>query len=79
MAEGRQDKVKIINSNKEITRTQSPTNKYYALKLLTFGAILGVRQSELQWVGLILKMNHLCDHGVPLSQVSMLPKGVRLS
>ena len=75
MAEGRQDKVKIINSNKEITRTQSNTNKYYALKLLTFGAILGVRQ----WVGLILKRNHLCDYGVPLSQVSMLPKGVRLS
>ena len=32
-----------------------------------------VRQSEVQWVGL------LCDYGVPFSQVSMLPKGVRLS
>ena len=32
-----------------------------------------VRQSKVQWVGL------LCDYGVPFSQVSMLPKGVRLS
>ena len=38
-----------------------------------------VRQTEVQWVGLILVRNRLRDHGLPLSQVSMLSKGVRLS
>ena len=31
-----------------IARTQSPTNKNYALELPTFGAIVGVSQTEVQ-------------------------------
>ena len=38
-----------------IARTQSPTNKNYTLELPTFGAIVGVSQSEVQWNGLILE------------------------
>ena len=38
-----------------IARTQSPTNKNYALELPTFGAIVGVSQTEVQWDGLILE------------------------
>ena len=38
-----------------IARTQSPTNKNYALELPTFGAIVGVSQTEVQWNGLILE------------------------
>ena len=34
---------------------QSPTNKNHALKLPTFGAIVGVSQPEVQWDGLILE------------------------
>ena len=41
--------------DKGIARTQSPTNKNYALELPTFGAIVGVSQTEVQWDGLILK------------------------
>ena len=41
MAEGGHGKVKIID-NQGIARTQSPTNKNYALELPTFGAIVGV-------------------------------------
>ena len=40
---------------KGIARTQSPTNKNYALELPTFGAIVGVSQTEVQWNGLILE------------------------
>ena len=38
-----------------IARTQSPTNKNYALELPTFGAIVGVSQTEVQWNGLTLE------------------------
>ena len=38
-----------------IARTQSPTNKNYALELPTFGAIVGVSQTEVQWNGLALE------------------------
>ena len=38
-----------------IARTQSPTNKNYALELPTFGAIVGVSQTEVQWIGLTLE------------------------
>ena len=51
---GGQAKVKIID-NQGIARTQSPTNKNYALELPTFGAIVGVSQTEVQWNGLILE------------------------
>ena len=37
-----------------IARTQSPTIKNYALKLPTFGAIVGVNHSEVQWNSLTL-------------------------
>ena len=55
MAEGGQVKVEIIDNNQGIARTQSPTNKNYAFELPTFGAIVGVSQTEVQWDGLILK------------------------
>ena len=50
----------ITNGNlkhhyKGIARTQSPTNKNYALELPIFGAIVGVSQTEVQWNGLILE------------------------
>ena len=54
MTEGGQATVEIID-NQEIARTQSPTIKNYALKLPTFGAIVGVSQTEAQWNGLILE------------------------
>ena len=54
MAERGQARVKIID-NQGIARTQSPTNKNYALELPTFGAIVGVSQTEVQWNGLILE------------------------
>ncbi len=54
MAEGGQVRVKIVD-NQGIARTQSPTNKNYALELPTFGAIVGVSQTEVQWNGLILE------------------------
>ena len=38
-----------------IARTQSPTNKNYALELPTFGAIVGVSLTEVQWKGLALE------------------------
>ena len=53
MTEGGQATVEIID-NQEIARTQSPTIKNYALELPTFGAIVGVSQTEAQWNGLIL-------------------------
>ena len=55
MVEGGQDKVEIIDNNQGLARTQSPTNKNYALELPTFGAIVRVSQTELQWYGLILE------------------------
>ena len=44
-----------IKVDQGIARTQSPTNKNYALELPTFGAIVGVSQTEVQWNGLILE------------------------
>ena len=38
-----------------IARTQSPTNKNYALELPTFGVIVGVSQSDVQWKSLTLR------------------------
>ena len=35
-------------------RTQSPTQKNYALELPTFGVIAGVSPTEVQWKGLAL-------------------------
>ena len=55
MVEGGQDKVEIIDNNQGLARTQSPTNKNYALELPTFGAIVGVSKTEVQWDGLILE------------------------
>ena len=54
MAEGGQARVKIVD-NQGIARTQSPTNKNYALELPTFGAIVGGSQTEVQCNGLILE------------------------
>ena len=36
-------------------RTQSPTIKNYAFELPTFGVIVGVNQTEVQWKGLTLE------------------------
>ena len=41
-------------TSKGIARTQSPTNKNYALELPTFGVIVGVSQTGVQWKGLTL-------------------------
>ena len=38
-----------------IARTQSPTIKNYALELPTFGVIVGVNQTVVQWKGLTLE------------------------
>ena len=38
-----------------IARTQSPTNKNDALELPTFGVIVGVSPTEVQWKGLTLE------------------------
>ena len=38
-----------------IARTQSPTNKNYALELPTFGVIVGVSPAGVQWKGLTLE------------------------
>ena len=54
MAEGGQARVKIID-NQGIARTQSPTNKNYALELNTFGPIVRVSSPEVQWESLTLE------------------------
>ena len=41
--------------DKGIARTQSPTNKNYALELPTFGVIVGVNPTGVQWKGLTLE------------------------
>ena len=41
-------------TSKGIAQTQSPTNKNYALELPTFGVIVGVSQTGVQWKGLTL-------------------------
>ena len=38
-----------------IARTQSPTNKNYAFELPTFGVIVGVNPTGVQWKGLTLE------------------------
>ena len=38
-----------------IARTQSPTNKNYAFELPTFGVIVGVNPTVVQWPGLTLE------------------------
>ena len=38
-----------------IARTQSPTNKNYALELPTFGVIVGVNPTVVQWKSLTLE------------------------
>ena len=45
----------IICIIKGIARTQSPTNKNYALELPTFGVIVGVSPTGVQWRGLALE------------------------
>ena len=40
---------------RRIARTQSPTNKNYALELPTFGVIVGVSPTGVQWKGLTLE------------------------
>ena len=40
---------------KGIARTQSPTIKNYAFELPTFGVIVGVSPTEVQWKGLTLE------------------------
>ena len=77
MTEGGQATVEIID-NQEIARTQSPTIKNYALELPTFGAIVGVSQTEVQWNGHILEEPPTCDHGLPPYHVCMPSEGVRL-
>ena len=37
---------------KGIARTQTPTNKNYALELLTFETIVGVSSPGVQWTGI---------------------------
>ena len=54
MAEGGQARVKIID-NQGIARTQSTTNKNYAFELPTFGVIVGVSLTGVQWRGLTLE------------------------
>ena len=39
---------------KGVARTQTPTNKNYALELLTFETIVGVSSPGVQWTGLAL-------------------------
>ena len=44
-----------MSNHQGIARTQSPTNKNYALELPTFGVIVGVSPTEVQWKGLTLE------------------------
>ena len=44
-----------IQFNRWIARTQSTTNKNYAFELPTFGVIVGVSQTDVQWEGLTLE------------------------
>jgi len=45
----------IQGIRKGIARTQSPTNKNDAFELPTFGVIVGVSPTEVQWKGLTLE------------------------
>ena len=44
-----------MHFNRWIARTQSTTNKNYALELPMFGVIIGVSQTDVQWKGLTLE------------------------
>ena len=44
----------LWSAHKGIARTQTPTNKNYALELFTFETIVGVNLSVVQWTGLTL-------------------------
>ena len=44
-----------MHFNRRIARTQSTTNKNYAFELPTFGVIVGVSQTDVQWKGLTLE------------------------
>ena len=44
----------ILTRLQGIARTQTPTNKNYALELLTFGTIAGVSPPVVQWTSLTL-------------------------
>ena len=44
-----------MSVSKGIARTQSPTNKNYALELPAFGVIVGVSPTVVQWRGLTLE------------------------
>jgi hypothetical protein len=46
---------KARSIKKGIARTQSPTNKNYAFELPTFGVIVGVNPTKVQWPGLTLE------------------------
>ena len=54
-----------------IARTQSPTNRNYALDLPTFGVIAWVNPTEVQWKGLALG-DRPCWSPTPPCQVSMI-------
>jgi len=47
--------VALVIENKGIARTQSPTIKNYAFELPTFGVIVGVSPTVVQWKGLTLE------------------------
>ena len=47
--------IQIQASGKGLARTQSPTIKYDAFELPTFGVIVGVNPTEVQWKGLTLE------------------------
>ena len=45
----------VLLIHQGIARTQSPTNKNYAFELPTFGVIVGVSRTGVQWSGLALE------------------------
>ena len=47
--------LKSLSFNQGIARTQSPTNKNYAFELPTFGVIVEVNPTVVQWKGLTLE------------------------
>ena len=49
------DRCDSMSVSKGIARTQSPTNKNYALELPAFGVIVGVSPTVVQWRGLTLE------------------------
>ena len=49
------DRCDSMSVSKGIARTQSPTNKNYALELPAFGVIVGVSPTVVRWWGLTLE------------------------